>query len=1092
MPLEIVLGKPKTGKSRYIYEKIEADIANGKKAILFVPSQLRLETENNYMEYLKKDGIIGVNITTISEYVKDSISNIDIYDNEKYISKLDRKIILADVISKNKNELKLFKNVVKKDGFLELMYSYIDLLRKANYDPKMLEKSDIKSNVTYSKFKEISNIYTSYVSAVNEKFIDGVDEINLFLKNMSNIDFSNTTIYFDAYNNFTENEFLVIEKMLTYVKNVTISLTTDISEVNDIYSNNTNSIFEVSNITYLKLLSIANTQGMSVENTVKYIKYIKQKEDIKLLSSNIFENIEPLNFKAENVYLNIFSNTYEEIVNVSNVINKKIRQGYKYNDINIYTSDILSYQKLITRIFMDTNIPVYVANEESIKFSKLTLYIEKYLNIIKNSVSKDKVIEILKLELTDISKEEICEFENYLIEFNISHYLISKKFKLNNNVKKDHIYDLEKLNKIREKILDMYDVKISKEESITYYITKIYEHLEKNNIFNNYKKEIEKIEVLSDEFDIASLEKSKQVWTKICEVFDSMSKVCTGTITLEKFIQVFNLALNNTVIKSTPPVIDCVNVVDINLFKNSTTKIAFFIGVNEGKFPSNIEEDVLFKDSELNDINKSDINFKQTTVSKQNMELYNIYQVLNSVQEEIYVYIPSSDFSGKSYRPSSIINNIKNVLDLKINGNIASQDSNKCDLCNIYSKKELFNKIVNNIKNNENISDTVLMFNYIKKEDKYDELLRYIKDDSNLKDETLKLIYSDKLDTSISKLELFKKCPFSYYMKYLLKIEPRKEFEISSLDIGSFMHAVLEEFSKYLLVNNIKWHTLIQEDDSWKIKLNDIIDERLNINLKNKNQSIKYEILKEKLTHTMQKVILVISKSFSQSDFLPYGYEIEFKEGGLFAPINIKISEEKSINIIGKIDRVDTFIQDEKTYVRIIDYKSSSKDLKLDDIKEGISLQLITYLTSFIENLSKSECDKKVLPAGMLYFNLSDKLVNLKEYIKDEEKLKNQTIKALRMKGIFLKDVDIIQKMDNKIDSEERLIDISKSTLKKENTSRALTNDEYCSLFKEVKDILKGIGKEILSGVVNIQPNKKADSCKYCNYSSICRKDSCI
>ena len=53
MALNIVLGKPKTGKSTYIYENIEKDIKNNKDVILFVPSQRRQETENNYIKYLK-------------------------------------------------------------------------------------------------------------------------------------------------------------------------------------------------------------------------------------------------------------------------------------------------------------------------------------------------------------------------------------------------------------------------------------------------------------------------------------------------------------------------------------------------------------------------------------------------------------------------------------------------------------------------------------------------------------------------------------------------------------------------------------------------------------------------------------------------------------------------------------------------------------------------------------------------------------------------------------------------------------------------------------------------------------------------------
>ena len=154
-------------------------------------------------------------------------------------------------------------------------------------------------------------------------------------------------------------------------------------------------------------------------------------------------------------------------------------------------------------------------------------------------------------------------------------------------------------------------------------------------------------------------------------------------------------------------------------------------------------------------------------------------------------------------------------------------------------------------------------------------------------------------------------------MKYLLKIEPRREFEISSLDIGSFMHEVLERFSKYLFDNNICWHELLT-NDLWKEKLYDIIDEKLESNLGDKKQSIKYGILKEKLINTMKKVVLVIANSFNQSEFVPFGYEIEFKEGKIFAPIKIQIDKNKTMNIIGKIDRVDTLKIEDKMYVRVV------------------------------------------------------------------------------------------------------------------------------------------------------------------------------
>lgn len=1084
MSLNIILGKPKTGKSCYIYDQIEKDIEKNREVILFVPSQQRLETENKYMYTLKKPGIIGVNITTISEYIKDNITRLGIYTDDKYISKQDKKMILADVISKL--DLSVFKSVSKKEGFLELIYIYIDLLRKSDFDFKALDKLDIKNKLVHEKLKEICKIYEVYLNEVKDKFVDSIDETAMFLNNISKLDFSNTCIYIDSYNNFTESEFKVINSLMNLSKNVSVSLTTDISKIEDIYSDNTNEIFEVANLTYKRLINIANTLGVSVHTKLMYIKKIQQNDDIEYLAENIFYNNKIKIKDTKNIHINLYSNNFDEIQSIAKVINKKIREGYRYRDFDIYTTNVDKYKNILERIFFDTKIPVYINSEENIIFSKLTLYILKYLELLKNGVKKDIILDILKLGFSKISPSDIYEFENYILEFNINDYYITKSFKLNNKKSNDHIYDLDKLNEIRKYLIDLYDINIPKEETSKYYIKTIYEHLAKN-VFDKYNEALLFLENSTNEFDISNFNKEKQVWDKICEVFNSISKIYKEKISFDKFVMVFKLAMKDTALKSAPPVLDSVNLLDINTVKEKESNIAFFVGVNENEFPKIVEEDIIFSDVQLNSLKESDITLKETTVSKQNMSKYNIYKTINSIKEELYISIPTSDYSGKTLKPSSVINDIKQVINVKINSEFLKED--KKNIEEIYSKKEMLEYMLENISKSKDFEEVFNIYEYIKEDSVYNELLSYKKNDENLKDETLNLIYNDKFNTSVSKLELFKKCPFSYYMKYLLKIEPRREFEISSLDIGSFMHEVLEKFSKYLFSNNITWQTLLTEN-SWEEKLYDIIEEKLELELGNKKQSIKYGILKEKLINTMKKVIIVIANSFNQSEFVPFGYEIEFKEGSVFAPIKIKLDEDKTMNIIGKIDRVDVLKLEDEMYVRIVDYKSSKKDLRLEDVKEGISLQLVTYLSSFINNMKKD--NSNILPAGMLYFNLSDKLVNLKDYQNDEEKIKNETIKALRMKGIFLKDIKIIEKMDNKLTTDKRLIDISKITLNKENTNKALNLVEYEKLFEETKLILKNIGQEVITGVVKIRPNKKTDYCKFCNYSSICRKENCV
>lgn len=375
---------------------------------------------------------------------------------------------------------------------------------------------------------------------------------------------------------------------------------------------------------------------------------------------------------------------------------------------------------------------------------------------------------------------------------------------------------------------------------------------------------------------------------------------------------------------------------------------------------------------------------------------------------------------------------------------------------------------------------------------KYGKILEYVKNDESLNDKSINKIFGKELETSVSKLELFRKCPFSYFMNYSLGVKPRKEFEISALDVGSFMHEVLEEFSLAIMKAKVSWHSLLIEEEFEKVSilLEEIINNKFNKILGKNEDNIRFFILRDKLYNTMKKVILVIAKSFNQSFFVPVGYEIKFSKNSIFAPIRIKLNEDLYMNIIGKIDRIDSYVENEKEYVRIVDYKSSSRDLNLDDIKEGISLQLVTYLDAYIKSNQKINGNKQVVPAGMLYFNLSNNLVNIKDFTSNDEEIRNEIIKKLKLKGIFLSDVEILEKMDKKFKEKESLIDITSRSL--ENKNKALNEQEYVMLLEESEKILKSIGKEIISGKVKINPNKKADYCKYCKFSDVCRKDICL
>lgn len=172
-------------------------------------------------------------------------------------------------------------------------------------------------------------------------------------------------------------------------------------------------------------------------------------------------------------------------------------------------------------------------------------------------------------------------------------------------------------------------------------------------------------------------------------------------------------------------------------------------------------------------------------------------------------------------------------------------------------------------------------------------------------------------------------------------------------------------------------------------------------------------------------------------------------------------------------------------YIRIIDYKSSIKNIDLNEVLAGLQLQLLTYLDA--------TCKKEdVLPAGVFYFPLIDPILNSDKGLA-EEQIKEELQKQFKMKGLILADVHVVKKMDtNLVSGNSNIIPayINKDGEVSEKAS-TLNRKQFENLQNYMEKILKQISSEILEGNINIEPyyqiqNKKTP-CEYCAYQSICQ-----
>ena len=191
----------------------------------------------------------------------------------------------------------------------------------------------------------------------------------------------------------------------------------------------------------------------------------------------------------------------------------------------------------------------------------------------------------------------------------------------------------------------------------------------------------------------------------------------------------------------------------------------------------------------------------------------------------------------------------------------------------------------------------------------------------------------------------------------------------------------------------------------------------------------------------------------------------------------------KRIEIIGKIDRIDTAQGEDGKYLRIIDYKSSAKNIDLNEVYAGLQIQLLTYLDAACK-------EEDLMPAGILYFSMLEQMIKADKRMEQEE-IEEKIRANFKMKGLILADVKVVKLHDKNLEKGASALVpayIDKEGNLSEKKTSGVTAEQFASLQKYMYTVIKQISKEILGGNIDLKPyyKDKKTPCKYCDYKSIC------
>lgn len=341
--------------------------------------------------------------------------------------------------------------------------------------------------------------------------------------------------------------------------------------------------------------------------------------------------------------------------------------------------------------------------------------------------------------------------------------------------------------------------------------------------------------------------------------------------------------------------------------------------------------------------------------------------------------------------------------------------------------------------------------------------------------ETAKLLYGAPLMMSVSKLEKYNACAFSYFLTYGLLIDERKKATLQSSDIGSALHKVLSVYFEEKKNENSDYGKITKKEVKKRVEeiiKNEIETEENAVY----NTSSYYKYMLIKIRDIAAQTAWKIVKFYAQSSFRPYGFEIKIDNDGAFPPHTIYLKDGEA-KIRGFIDRMDIYEKDGKKYFNIVDYKSSDKKIDPRLAELGVRFQPLLYAGIIEENIKNS------VPAAMMYMKMDDPTADFSEKPSEEELEKN-VLNKLSLNGIVLEDDDILAKLDKEYNAKDS-IHFAPNT-----KGCAYSKEGLENMIENAVKTAEETSQKISDGDISINPvveKNKFDACQYCKFASCCK-----
>ena len=1099
--INFIYGTFGSGKTTAIIENIKRDTENKIHTFLIVPEQEVVQSERATLLALPHSAQLTLEVLSFSRLYNRVCREYGGL-SYRYLTKPIRHLLMWQNMRELSPLLEEYSYLSEKDTSVsDVMLSTVAECKSCGITPSMLEtaaKRLPEEDKLRARLMDIALIYGSFDNLVAQSYSDSADDISRLYDVLGKESFfKGANVYIDSFTSFTAAEHRVIERIFADAANVTVTVPLSYPDANDISAASIVRSHE-------RLKSAALRHGGF--NTVIQKGNRRAKHGTL---AHIAENLWQLNLSEGNgrvlndgsITMEICDTPYAEAEAAADHILELLRSGERCRDILVLMRSPDKYRGIIEPAFAKNGIPFYFSEKSDLNALPPVKLLFSALRIKQYNWQKNDVITHIKTGLYSFPLRSADLFEEYLQIWNISgaRFTDGDGWTMNPDGYVKELSPrgkeiLRAANEVRSYLLtalEKFFILLDAAENIPDMCRAVYTY------FNDIELE-ERLSALAlSEAERGNAKSASELSSIYGVILNSLADIAAAmpeeSATTEEFLLILKTVFNNTEIGTIPTSVDEIMIGSAATARASNPKYTFVLGLCEGEFPQAVTDTGVFSSADRSALYDLDIELSADTDTRSSDELMFAQKTFATPSHGLYLFTSPAEFNGRARMPSMPWNRALALL-----SDYKPHTFSGCDLDYLVGAPRSASAHIRALEGTaEGEALKEALADHLPDTKRLCELPISANEDIKLSKDTVALAIGDTATFSSSRFEKYVNCPLAFYCSSVLKLREKVNSDFLSSDMGTFVHAILEEIIRFATTPNENGE--LPTDAEITERTEAAVLEYINgVSPVELRRSKRLAHIYDRLKRLALLMVRNILTEFSQSKFVPKYFElsIDDREGSPL-PLEIALDDGSSVRFIGKIDRVDIYRdENDELYIRVVDYKTGTKVFSLDDVEHGINTQMLLYLFMLCKNPSKEFRDaigvgdgKSPLPAGIMY--LSADIPTLQATVRyDEQTAERLAADRLRRSGLVLSDPDVLSAMNREMSSKF----LAGVRQKKDGTvvGDALTSaEEFEALYTQINDTVKALMNELKSGSAGARPLRygKNDPCDFCKMKPICRKE---